>query len=58
MIFYTNQGDTPIFCTNTDELGFVREGVVGERISKENTSPNIALYLLGGVTRSCSELIS
>ena len=31
MIFYTNQGDTPIFCTNTDELGFVREGVVGER---------------------------
>ena len=31
MIFYTNQGDTPIFCTNTDELGFVREGVDGER---------------------------
>ena len=31
MIFYTDQGDTPIFCTNKDELGFVREGVVGER---------------------------
>ena len=31
MIFYTDQRDTPIFCTNTDELGFVREGVVGER---------------------------
>ena len=31
MIFYTDQGDTPVFCTNTDELGFVREGVVGER---------------------------
>ena len=31
MIFYTDQGDTPIFCTSKDELGFVREGVVGER---------------------------
>ena len=31
MIFYTDQGDTPINCTNKDELGFVREGVVGER---------------------------
>ena len=31
MIFYIDQGDTPIFCTNKDELGFVREGVVGER---------------------------
>ena len=31
MIFYTDQGDTPIFCTGDDELGFVRGGVVGER---------------------------
>ena len=31
MIFYTDQEDTPLFCTSKDELGFVREGVVGER---------------------------
>ena len=31
MIFYTDQEDTLIFCTSKDELGFVREGVVGER---------------------------
>ena len=31
MIFYTNQEDTLIFCTSKDELGFVREGVVGDR---------------------------
>ena len=31
MTFYTDQGDTPIFCTSKDELGFVREGLVGER---------------------------
>ena len=31
MILYTDQGDTPIFCTSKDELGFVREGVFGER---------------------------
>ena len=31
MIFYTDQGDTPIFCTSKDELGFVRGRVVGER---------------------------
>ena len=31
MIFYTDQGDTPIFCTSKEELGFVREGVFGER---------------------------
>ena len=35
MIFYTYQGDTRIFCTNKDELGFVREGVVGERKNPE-----------------------
>ena len=38
MIFYTDQGDTPIFCTIKDEVGFVREGVVGER---ENPKMNI-----------------
>ena len=31
MIFYTDEEDMPIFCTNKDELGFLREGVVGER---------------------------
>ena len=31
MIFYTDQEDTLIFCTSKDELGFVREGVVGDR---------------------------
>ena len=31
MIFYTDEGDTPIFCTSKDQLGFVREAVFGER---------------------------
>ena len=31
MIFYTDQGDTPLFCTSKDELGFVRGRIVGER---------------------------
>ena len=39
MIFYTDQEDTPIFCTSKDELGFVREGVVGER---ENPKMKVA----------------
>ena len=25
MIFYTDQGDTPIICTRKDELGLVRD---------------------------------
>ena len=29
MIFYTDQGDRPIFCTSKDELGFVLGGVIG-----------------------------
>ena len=38
MIFYTDQGDTSIICTRKDELGLVREGVVGER---ENPMMNV-----------------
>ena len=34
MIFYTDQGDTPIIGTRKDELGLVREGVFGERVEK------------------------
>ena len=35
MILYTDQGDTPIFCTSKDELGFVREGVFGGRENRK-----------------------
>ena len=38
MIFYTKQRDTPIIFTRKDELGLVREGVVGER---ENPMMNV-----------------
>ena len=36
MILYTDQGDTPIFCTSKDELGFVR-GVFSERESEDES---------------------